>query len=461
MAGMRQLAARATGRTGARTALLLAALLAACGGDDGPAGGVTSTDGTFARIQRDVLDKSCISCHRTGSSDARQSKLVLTADSAWQQLVGAASVQPFAVADGMLRVKPYRADSSLLYHKIAWVPGHHSRDYGQLMPMGTTQGLTAGQLEYVRRWIEVGAPRTGHVADTTVLADSRQQAATFVPLTAPASASGLQLRVDSFAVIPGMERELFVYRPVGNTDDLYVTRIETRMRPGSHHLLLYTFDESRTTFPCNTRPVPNTVRDIRNTDGSLNILNMLPMACHVFFAGSMTSEGDYRFPPGVALRLPANASLDFNVHYVNRAPIDLAGQAFANLYTTDRSQVQTVARTLNLANTGFTLPPRQRTTVRTVFTMNTKTTILSLTSHMHSLGERYEARVRRADGSESTVYTSTDWEHPAITPYATPLVLNAGDALVSVVTYNNITDRTVTFGLLSTDEMNIIFGYAY
>jgi hypothetical protein len=85
--------------------------------------------------------------------------LVLTGDSAYLHLVGVPSTQPLARADGMLRVKAFRADSSLLFHKLAWVPGHHSRDYGQLMPSGTTQGLTAGQLEYLRRWIEAGAPR--------------------------------------------------------------------------------------------------------------------------------------------------------------------------------------------------------------------------------------------------------------------------------------------------------------
>jgi hypothetical protein len=30
-----------------------------------------------------------------------------------------------------------------------------------------------------------------------------------------------------------------------------------------------------------------------------------------------------------------------------------------------------------------------------------------------------------------------------------------------VVTWNNVTDKTVTFGLSANDEMNIIFGYAY
>lgn len=441
---------------------LLISAAAACGGDsvsDNTASSPTA-DGTFARIQRDILDPSCASCHRAGDANARQSQLVLTGDSAYQQLVGVASRQQIARADGFPRVKPFRADSSLLYHKLSWVPGHHSRDYGQLMPMGTTKGLTAGQLEYVRRWIEAGAPRAGHVVDTAVLADARLQSSSFTPLAAP-TAAGLQLKVDSFAVAPGSERELFVYRRLGNASDLFVTRIQSRMRPGSHHLLLYTFDESKTAFPCNQRPTPNTVRDIRNSDGSLNVANVLPMACHVYFAGAMTPDFDYRFPAGVALRLPANSALDFNVHYVNRAPVNLSGEAFANLYTADRAQVQTIARSLNLANTSFSLPPRQRTTIRTVFPASVRTTVLGLTSHMHSMGERYEIRLRRANGSESTVYVNTDWEHPDFTNFDTPLVLQPGDALVSVVTYHNVTDRTIGFGLLSTDEMNIIFGYAY
>jgi hypothetical protein len=400
-----------------------------------------------------------VSCHRSGDANARQSGLVLTRDSSYAQLIGMSSLQATARSDNMPRVKPFKSDSSLLYHKLAWIPGHHSRDYGQLMPMGTTQGVTAGQLEYVRRWIEAGAPRTGHVVDTMLLRDSRVQAATFTTLAPPAD--GLQLKVDSFSVVPSSERELFVYRRVGNGTELFVNRIESRMRPGSHHLLLYSFDESRTSFPCNLRPATNVPRDIRNSDGTYNIISMLPMACHVFFAGAMTPDFDYRFPPGIALRLPPNATLDFNVHYVNRSPAALPGEAFANLHTVDRAQVQTIAKTLNFANEDITLPPGRRTTLSRAFTVNTRTTILALTSHMHVLGERFEIRVRRAGGGEQSVYINTDWEHPAFTNFPTPIVLEAGDALVSVVTWNNTTSRTVSFGLASTDEMDIIFGYWY
>jgi Copper type II ascorbate-dependent monooxygenase, C-terminal domain len=457
---------RAHGRSLRFLALTLAtgALLAGCSGDAAAPGAGTEPPaggrGTFARIQAEVFNAQCISCHRTGDPNARQSGLVLTADSSYAQLLGVASVQQIAKADGLRRVKAFKSDSSLLYHKLAWVPGHHSRDYGQLMPMGTAKGLTAGQLEYVRRWIEAGAPSTGHVVDTLVLADTRVQSATFTPLPPP-GVGGLQLGVDSFAVTPTAERELFVYRRLNNATEVFVNRIQSRMRPGSHHLLLYTFDENKTSFPCNGRPMHDVMRDIRTVDGGYNVINMLPMACHVFFAGAMTPDFDYQFPAGIALRLPPNTSLDFNVHYVNRSPIPLPAQAFANLYFVNKSAVQTVAQTLNFANEDLTLPPNQRTTVRRAFSVNRRTTILALTSHMHSMGERFEVRVRRASGAETVVYTNTDWEHPVFTNYDTPIVLEPGDALVSNVTYNNVSTKTIRFGLSSDDEMDIIFGYWY
>ena len=132
-----------------------------------------------------------------------------------------------------------------------------------------------------------------------------------------------------------------------------------------------------------------------------------------------------------------------------------------DLVITDPANVTTVARTLNYANQDISLPPGERTTLSKVFTMLTRTTILGLTSHMHALGERFEIKVRRVGGAEVTVYVNGDWEHPGFVNFSTPLVLEPGDALVSVVTWNNTTTRTIAFGLASTDEMDIIFGYAY
>ena len=84
-----------------------------------------------------------------------------------------------------------------------------------------------------------------------------------------------------------------------------------------------------------------------------------------------------------------------------------------------------------------------------------------LTSHTHKLAEKFVIKIKGGKRDGEVVYESTDWEHPLIKNLATPLVLQAGEGLTSEITYNNKTSQTVRFGLLSEDEMGIIFGYYY
>ena len=183
------------------------------------------TDGaaSFAQIQTTILTPSCATakCH---VGPVPQGQLALTADVSYDNLVGVKPTNPNAIADGIKRVMVGKPDSSLLYHKLVFPPGHHARDYGNPMPTGTA-GLSNGQLEFVRQWIAAGAPRAGVVANATLLADKAPQTTPpFAPLVAPASGTGFQLKVDQFDVSPNFERELFNFRKVGNTSDVYVSR---------------------------------------------------------------------------------------------------------------------------------------------------------------------------------------------------------------------------------------------
>jgi hypothetical protein len=440
-----------------RTLLLATIVLAACGTDDTGAPPAPEARGTFDRIQSQLLATSCTAgCHTQGSAFGASSGLVLDRAVAFANLVGVAPKNAAARADGLLRVKPFKADSSLLYHKLVIADGHHATAYGSTMPLGG-QTITNGELEYIRRWIEAGAPATGNVVDTMVLADRTRPVPTpFTPLAAPPQ--GVQLRIESFSVNPNFERELFVYRRVSNVGDMFVDRIETRMRTNSHHLLLYTFEN----IPAFIRPQFDAIRDIRHPDGTLNLLNMLPMGFHVFFAGTQTPSSDYRFPPGVALRIPAQGTLDLNAHYVNRTTAPITGEAFVNLHTVPATSVQRVARTLNMGNTDLNLPPRTRTTLSKTFRVADSTmTIFMLTSHMHERGEKFVIKVTGGPRDGEVVYTTTDWAHPDIINFAQPIVLRRGEGLTSEITYNNTTDRSIRFGLTSADEMGIIFGYFY
>jgi hypothetical protein len=84
-----------------------------------------------------------------------------------------------------------------------------------------------------------------------------------------------------------------------------------------------------------------------------------------------------------------------------------------------------------------------------------------LTSHTHKLGERFEIQISGGARNGEVIYTSSDWHHPTIETYDPALELKAGEGLTMVITYNNTTDHVVKFGLKSTDEMGIIFGYYY
>jgi hypothetical protein len=439
-------------RGGAILALTLA--LAACGEGGSPAGTI-EVDGSFARIVNEVLSPSCATsgCHVSGSG-----QVALSGAGAYDALVNATPTHPGARLAGLKRVVPGRPDSSLLYLRLL-APTHPLPiDLGPVMPEGRAP-LTAGQVEYLLQWIAAGAPRRGEVADAALLADKTAQTqAAFQPLVAPAAGTGIQLRVEPFTVAKHFERELFVHRRAATTTDLYVRRIHFRMRPNSHHFVIYGFNS---TIPSFLVPAYDAVRDIRNPDGSMNTTNMVTMGYHTFFGGAMQPEFAYELPPGVALKIPAGTGLDLNVHYANHTEAPISGEAAVNLHTIPLAQVTKVARTLNWGNQSIILPAGQRTTLERTFTVTDSTTIITLTSHTHRLGERFVIRVVGGARDGEMVYESTDWEHPAFLLLPQPVRLGPGQGLKSIVTYNNTTAATVRFGLQSTDEMGIIFGYAY
>jgi hypothetical protein len=422
----------------------------------------TKVVSSFDLIQTRIFDTNCSlsGCHQSNADAAfAQHNLLLTPAASYQNLIDIAPKNTTASSDGLSRVKPFKADESLLFHKLlSTASNHHMVDYGNPMPLGLPL-LSVGQVEFVRRWIEAGAPREGKVVeDETLLDDTILQPENFEPLEPPAPGTGIQLTLGPFTVAPNFEREFFVYKNIGNAEDIYVNRVAIKMRQNSHHFLLYDFES---TYPLSSRPPLDLVRDIRNANGSLNFINMLPMSFHVYMAGAQTPVSDFSFPPGVALRLPANMALDFNSHYVNKSKEEIIGEVHINLYTTPLSNVQKVARPLNLGNTNFSLPAKQKTTIIKHYLVDRPTNIVSLTSHTHQLGEKFVIKIKNGSRDGEIVYTSTDWHHPEVINFPSPLVLKAGEGLTSEITYNNTKDKVVSFGLTSEDEMGIIFGYYY
>ncbi len=417
------------------------------------AGGTSAKD-SWTIIQDNILTPSCATsgCHAS-TSDANyvQHNLLLTSATAYENLINIISKNAAAKTAGLVRVKPGDYINSLLFQKIDC---QATTQYGALMPLGGTN-LTMGQIEFIKQWIIKGAPKKGSVVDETVLANNTVCSKVFVPMQAPAASEGFQLAINAFTVSPNTEREVFVNRNTPNTSTVYVNKFIMQGRPNSHHFVLYGF-QSATSLP----PV-NTLRDLYNADGSINITTFAQMQNHIFLGGGTDVNTTYTFPAGVALKVPPASALDLNAHYFNKQATNLTGENYINVYTVPQANVVNEAQSINFANYNFSIPANSRKTISTDFTFAKAVTVITLTSHFHKLGEKFQIKILGGPRNGEIVYENTDWEHPLVINLTTPIQLKAGEGLTSVVTYNNTTNKTVNFGLTSEDEMNIIFGYYY
>ena len=421
--------------------------------DEAIDGGALAKD-TWTIIQDNILTLSCATsgCHGS-TSDATyvQHNLLLNSTNAYDNLINIISKNPAAKTAGLVRVKPGDYLNSLFYQKIdCQTPSK----YGASMPLGGIN-LTSGQIEFIKQWIIKGAPKKGSVVDENILTSNEVCSQVFVPMQAPAAGDGFQLAINAFTVSPKTEREVFVNRTTPNTSTVYVNKFTMQGRPNSHHFVLYGFRSNALLPPVNT------LRDLYNPDATINITTFAQMQNHIFLGGGTDVNITYTFPEGVALKVPPATALDLNAHYFNNQNTNLKGENYINMYTVSQANVLKEAQSINFANYNFSIPANSRKTITTDYTFTKEVTVITLTSHFHKLGEKFQIKILGGTRNGEVVYENIDWEHPLVINLAKPIQLKAGEGLTSVVTYNNTTNKMVNFGLTSEDEMNIIFGYYY
>ena len=430
---------------------------------------------TWELIQNDIFTPQCVSCHKSGTYFAQLSGLVLTADSAYLQLIDVPNTNIYANNEGYVRVSSsggiFGLNSSFLWEKInALNEDHFHSDhpyYGEIMPLGAYY-LTNGQLAIIEKWIKEGAPEHSVVANPNLLSDTTiYSSPEFVVLEPPES--GYQYHLGPFNILPQREREILYYVPPQSTEDIFIERVQISMRPSSHHFIIYTFTDEISIY----LPEPEIIRDIHDGFGNYKMNNILPMLFHKFITGTQWPALDYHFPEGIALRVPPNFGFDLNAHYINYTDEPIIGEVFMNIHTTQESNLDHVAEILFLNNVTFSLPPGEVTTVEQTYlfdeiieysnlsTNAEKLHIFQLFSHSHKHLIQFDIELFDNSDNNELIYTARDWEHPPILEINPPLTLLPNQGLKMVVTYDNWTDDSLKFGLLSEDEMMIIFGYVY
>ena len=421
-------------------------------------------DTSWSILYKKVLEPNCSNCHMNGSAIQKQSDLDLSSSAAYNSLVGVRPKNSTASNDGLFRVSTEGGmkglTQSYLWEKInAYDQEHFLNDhpeYGQLMPPGGNF-LTDGELQFIRSWIEAGAPEAGIVVDEKVLHNTnRYTPEAFKKIDPPAN--GIQLHLGPFEVQPNFEREFFQFTALDQNDDMYVNRIEIEMRRGSHHFLLYTFNEDT---PQQILPLYDQPRELRNENSIINLPTLYQMQFHKFFGGTQWSRLDYRLPDGVALKIPQGSGLDQNSHYVNRTDSVMTGEVYTNLHTINKEDVEHVAELFDFNNIDIYLPPKKVTTLSKTFILDEKYYIGQVFSHAHEKMQEFVVEIVGGQRSGEVIYWTNDWEHPPIINFDPPIEINAGEGLMLKATYNNPTSLPVTFGYRSVDEMMILFGWYY
>lgn len=440
---------------------------------------------TWAIINQDILTPKCANCHYEGSFFAETSNLILTEDVAYNQLLNRNPDNIGALNDGLTLLSDEGGLLGLLL-SFLWEKininneSHYYSEhpyYGEIMPLGGPF-LSNGELDFIEDWIWQGSPETGIVADPLILNDnSVYEAPEFIPLDPPAM--GIQYHIGPFDVFPNTERE-FLYHVPSLGSEYYVNRVQMSMAPGTHHFILYKFSDNY------SGPMPNEYeyRDIHSPyidqfiNGSPNpqwIQNVQTLQEHTFIFGTQWPAWDYTFPEGVALKVTTDFALDLNPHYFNYTNETLQGEVYLNLHATLPENVIHEAGILQLGDNDINLPPNQETTLEEIFSANqilnginidpptnqSELKIFQLFSHAHQLMTRFDILILHENGNEELIYTALDYEHPPILELNPPLTINQGQSLISRATYYNTTNDYVNFGLLSTDEMMIVFGLVY
>ena len=421
-------------------------------------------DTSWSILYKQVLQPNCSNCHMNGSAIQKQSGLDFSSSAVYNDLVGVVPKNLAATEDGLLRVSTEGGmkglTQSYLWEKINIYDQEHflndHPEYGQLMPPGGNV-LTDGELQFVRSWIEAGAPETGIVVDEDVLLNTdRYIPEAFTKLDPPTN--GIQLHLGPFDVQPNYEREFFQFTALDQNSDMYVNRIEIEMRRGSHHFLLYTFNENT---PQQILPSYDQPRELRNENSIINLSTLYQMQFHKFFGGTQWSRLDYRLPDGVALKIPQGSGLDQNSHYVNRTDSVMTGEVYTNLHTINKEDVAYVAELFDFNNTDIYLPPKKVTTLTKTFILDEKYYMGQVFSHAHEKMQEFVVEIVGGQRNGEVIYWTNDWEHPPIINFDPPIEINAGEGLKLIATYNNPTNDPVTFGYRSVDEMMILFGWYY
>jgi copper type II ascorbate-dependent monooxygenase-like protein len=259
-------------------------------------------------------------------------------------------------------------------------------------------------------------------------------------LEPPPTGEGIQLSL-VHSLNPGDEIHWCRYFVLDEAID--VQRFEHAYTSGSHHVLAYTTPFTAATVPTTT--------DFSCENGANEQFN------GVAYAGAV-SAGELAFPADVGFHFDAGAVILVEGHYLNAGDAPIDAEVAVNLWKAPAPPTQQ-AGTLFFYDNNIFVPANSTYTARMTCELSKDINVVSMLSHMHSRGVRYQAQATQPGGSPQQLLATDQWLNPDPMILPTPMKLAAGTRIDYACDYRDTTGTAVMEGQSKTqNEMCMLIG---
>jgi hypothetical protein len=252
-----------------------------------------------------------------------------------------------------------------------------------------------------------------------------------------ADAESVSWRTDEFEVKPGKERYLCFAKTID--EDLVIDGYSTQGAPFVHHLIF-----SRTKAP--------------QTEGFEECDTAFRSAWDpIFISGA--GKAKLAFPSDAGHKLPKGTQLLVQMHLLNTGEESVKGAVDIKMHRSAHENPRPVSSYV-FGTAAVKLPPKQKTTLIGDCKSREKVKLIAGFPHMHTLGTGMTFSVGASNAALKQVFVREPYYFDDQTIEAVDVDIAPGDATRVTCNYNNTTDKTVTYGESTLNEMCFFIGFA-
>jgi hypothetical protein len=255
---------------------------------------------------------------------------------------------------------------------------------------------------------------------------------------------GFQLVSADIQLAAGEETTKCWYFEAPNNVDLAVTRWESQMTPGSHHMIVFLTDSPQ-------QPHGTITDDCGIGAGGGSVWSY----------SAQTPYADQQLPEGVGMGVRPGQAGFIQMHYLNASDGPLSAHVTLNVHTYAEGTQYIPAAPFITFHAGISIPPMSNGTAQYTCNVPTDRDFYVLGMHTHKQAVHMETRNGGATGE--LVFESDNWSDPGGEEWLTaPFYRFTSGQLYYRCEYYNPTNRTITTGdSAATDEMCMSVGYMF